>query len=116
MKNDNENLVTAEPKIRKGMIVTVRNGNAGGNSIGSTVKVLSAPSEVNDRLFAILGKRTHENLEGQILCERTGKFGQNMKFGATHNNIPCFYEYISDLRPATTFEKKRRQERIKNDN
>lgn len=107
-----EPIVKAElSKIRKGIIATIIHGKAGGNPPGSTVKILSSPGEVNDRLFAIIGKRTHEQSMEQILCERI--YNQDMKFTATYNNKPCFYEYISDLRPATSIEKRRRKIRIK---
>lgn len=86
-------------------IVKVIDGKAIGNRPGTIVKILSRPGRLTDQIALISTKLYVDKIMDKVLCESiTG--GNNTN---TLNNKPVCYEYISDLQPATEYEKTQRK-------
>ena len=93
-------------QIKRGMIVVVKEGIAYGNPPGTITKILGRPGEVVDEYFITTGKRSYKEAPYQkqlVVCENI-----EWQSGTSHlhfRNKPARYEFVNDLRPATTEEK-----------
>lgn len=90
-----------ENQLRKGMIVVVVTGKAYGNRPGTITKIVSREGEVSDLVHEYTGKGFHSSLKGTILCE--AKESPWSKLLYCNKKVVC--EDLSDLKPATAFEK-----------
>lgn len=94
-------------KIKRGMIVTVKDGVAFGNPPNSVTKVLSKVNQCNDSMFKITNSRKldRNGHPPMVLCEDIISKSRALKSNF-YLNKPAYYEFVVDLCPATKEEKK----------
>ena len=90
-------------KLRKGMIVVVETGATYGHFAGAITKIISKPGAHSDSNKNVRGVVTALSLK----IDDTNVFCENRHGIHKFLNKSCYYEKVSDLRPATESEKKK---------